>query len=142
MRKIFLLVLVFQSFCVIKVNAQSCFNIFAGNDTTISCLQPCLDLKARVPDVKTTDDYQVIQIPYTPYPYTNPTGVVFDPAYVDDLYSDVINLPFTFCFYGLTYTNCVVGTNGILTFDAQTNKNTYNAYLIDRPIPLLGDPPA
>ena len=141
MRKIFLLVLVFQSFCVIKVNAQSCFNIFAGNDTTISCLQPCLDLKARVPDVKTTDDYQVIQIPYTPYPYTNPTGVVFDPAYVDDLYSDVINLPFTFCFYGLTYTNCVVGTNGILTFDAQTNKNTYNAYLIDRPIPYAGGSP-
>ena len=141
MRKNLLLSLLFVVFSfTTKLSAQSCFNIYAGNDTTISCLQACLDLKARIPDVQTTGDYQVVQIPYTPYPFTNPTGVVFNPTYIDDLYSGVITLPFTFCFYGQTYAYCVVGTNGILTFDT-TNKNTYNAYIIDRPIFYAGGTP-
>lgn len=141
MRRTLLLSLLFLIFLFItKLSAQSCFNVYAGNDTTISCLQPCLDLKARVPDIQTTDDYQVVQIPYTPYPFTNPTGVVFNPTYIDDRYSDVIKLPFTYCFYGQTYASCVVGTNGILTFDT-TNKNTYNAYIIDRPIFYAGGTP-
>ena len=117
----------------IKNNAQSCFNVAAGNDTTISCAQQCLNLRAKVPDVRSTDDYTVVPIPYKPFPYINPTGVEFNPIYIDDSYSDVIDLPFTFCFYGINYTQCVVGTNGILTFEI-SNANTFNAWLLN-----LGD---
>jgi gliding motility-associated-like protein len=113
----YLLLLALIYFCE-NLQAQSCFNVSAGNDTTISCAQVCLDLKARIPDVRTTDDYQVVSIPYTPFPYINPVGgVEFNPVYIDDKWSSVINLPFTFCYYGQNYTRCIVGTNGVLSFD-------------------------
>ncbi|MGB5006357.1 MAG: hypothetical protein WBO39_05425, partial [Ferruginibacter sp.] len=66
MKKLLLLSAVLLLLSFFKSSAQSCFNVAAGNDTTISCTQSCLDLKARIPDVRTTDDYQVVQIPYAP----------------------------------------------------------------------------
>ncbi|NOT93347.1 T9SS type B sorting domain-containing protein [Ferruginibacter sp.] len=135
------IVLLILSALPATLNAQSCFNVNAGNDTLVSCLQTCLNLKAKVPDVRSSDDYQVIPIAYTPFPYTNATGVVFNPSYQDDNYSDEVILPFTFCFYGRRYTSCVVGTNGIVTFDVETNKNTYNAYILSDPIPFAGGVP-
>lgn len=140
MKKFLLVIFLLVSFTFPELSAQSCFNVAAGNDTIISCTQLCLDLKARIPDVRTTDDYQVVQIPYTPYPYINPLGVIFNPTYQDDRYSDTVVLPFTFCFYGQTYSKCVVGTNGVMTFDL-INANTYNAYIIDQPIPYAGGVP-
>ena len=113
----------------IKLQAQSCFNVSAGNDTTISCLQACLNLKARIPDVRTTDDYQVVSIPYQPFPFTNPGGILVDPSYQDDQFSPAIILPFTFCFYGQNFTSCTVGTNGIVTFDI-TNAGGFNDWNI------------
>ncbi|MEY2916952.1 MAG: hypothetical protein RIS73_666 [Bacteroidota bacterium] len=131
MRKLLSLILLF--FCITKTVSQSCFNIAAGNDTTISCVQSCLDLKVKIPDVRTTDDYQVVAIPYQPFPFINAGGVIFNPTYIDDSYSSEITLPFTFCFYGINYTKCVVGTNGILTFEL-SNANTFNSWLLN-----LGD---
>ena len=113
-----------------KLSAQSCFNINAGNDTTISCLQSCLDLKARVPNIKTSETYQVVPIAYAPYPYTSPLGNELTALYADDLFSNAINLPFTFCFYGQNYTQIVAGSNGVLTFDVATNQNTDESYVI------------
>jgi gliding motility-associated-like protein len=123
------------------VTAQSCFNINAGNDTSISCLQACLNLKVKVPDVKSSEDYKAIPIAYTPYPFINANGVEYNRFYEDDRYSDEIILPFTFCFYGQNYTSCVVGTNGIVTFDVATNKNKVNAYILDSPVPRDGGVP-
>lgn len=129
MRKILLSVFFACLLINSNLSAQSCFNVAAGNDTTISCTQSCLDLKARVPDVRTTDDYQVVSIPYTPFPFTNPGGILIDPAYQDDKYSPVIPLPFTFCYYGQNYTNCTVGTNGVVTFDI-SHANGFNDFVI------------
>ncbi|MBK7434607.1 MAG: gliding motility-associated C-terminal domain-containing protein [Chitinophagaceae bacterium] len=130
MRKIAFICLIF---CLLispeDLYAQSCFNVAAGNDTTISCLQACLDLHARVPDVRTTDDYQVVSIPYNPFPFTNPGGIPVDPSYIDDQFSPTINLPFTFCYYGQNYNACTIGTNGVLTFDL-TNSGGYNDWVI------------
>ena len=118
MRKILLLsILAFILSFNTTLKAQSCFNVAAGNDTTISCLQLCLDLKARIPDVRTTDDYQVVSIPYQPFPFTNAGGILVDPAYQDDKFSPTIVLPFTFCYYGANYTGLTVGTNGVISFD-------------------------
>ncbi len=117
-----------------SLKAQSCFNVAAGNDTTISCLQSCLDLKARIPDIKSTDDYQVVSIPYQPFPFTNAGGILVDPSYMDDRFSPAIALPFTFCFYGQTYNSCTVGTNGIISFDT-SNAGKENGYLLPDTIP-------
>jgi gliding motility-associated-like protein len=37
--------------------------------------------------------------------------------YQDDVYSDVINIGFPFTFYDYTYTQCVLSTNGYISFD-------------------------
>lgn len=114
-----------------KITAQSCFNVNAGNDTTISCLQPCLNLKARIPNIKSTETYQTISIPYVPFPYTTRTGTESLLVYDDDHFSDSFNIPFPFCFYGNTYTKSCIGSNGVITFDVTANANKIEGYFMD-----------
>jgi len=45
----------------------------------------------------------------------------------DDWYSSAINIGFSFTFYGTTYTQLVVGTNGCLNFTT-SNANNYNSW--------------
>lgn len=129
MKKFLLLSFLLFFITASKLSAQSCFSVAAGNDTTISCLQACLDLKARIPDVRTTDNYQVVSIPYQPFPFTNAGGILVDPLYLDDQFSPAIVLPFTFCYYGQNYTSCTVGTNGVVSFDI-SNAGGFNDYVI------------
>ena len=132
MRKTLLLSLLFLIFSfTTKLSAQSCFNVSAGNDTTISCLQPCLDLKARIPNIKSSEDYRVISIPYNPYAYTTPGGTTDPLVNDDDHFSDSFALPFPFCFYGNTYTKTCVGSNGVITFDVLSNAKKIEGYFMD-----------
>ncbi len=126
--------------------SQSCFKDFAGTDTTTNCGNSCITFKTTVPDIKTSETYNVAPIPYAPFAYTSASGTELSSLYVDDVYSDSIDLPFPFCFYGATYQKCVIGSNGIITFDIVTNANTDNAYLLERngraqPIPYAGGTP-
>ena len=136
---LFFLVVVF----VQKTNAQSCFNVNAGKDTTISCLQACLTLKARIPNIKTTEDYTVTTIPYAPYAYTTPGGTESALVYDDDHFSDSFPLPFKFCFYGNTYAKACIGSNGVITFDVATNANKIEGFVLDPgdTIPFAGGIP-
>ncbi len=116
------------------VSAQG---IFTGiNNTVISlpCTQPCTNLNFQVPHLKSDENYQVVTIPYTPYPYTTLAGNELTALYADDRYSQAINLPFPLCFYGAVYNQVVVGSNGLLTFDV-ANANCANAYTISPTIP-------
>lgn len=135
MKIFFTLLLSLIVLCTVqKTAAQSCFNVNAGKDTTISCLQGCLNLKARIPNIKTTEDYTVTTIPYAPYAYQTPGGTQSNLVYDDDHFSDSFALPFKFCFFGRTYSQVCVGSNGVITFDATTNANKIEGYFID-----LGD---
>ena len=85
---------------------------------TVTCVSAasCVDLEATYPVLKSTTNYDVTAIPYAP-PYQfnclrNPVSVN-----VDDVWSPVITLPFNFCFYGNSYTQCVMGSNGIISFN-------------------------
>lgn len=80
----------------------------------------CVDLEATYLTLGQTTSYTVQSIPYAP-PYQfkclrNPVNVS-----VDDIWSQPINLPFNFCFYGVNYNNCLIGSNGVLTFDTVNN---------------------
>ena len=127
----------------LKLSAQSCFNVSAGNDTTISCLQDTINLKARIPDIRSTENYQVISIPYTPYLYTTPGGTTDPFVDADDNFSDSFLLPFPFCFYGNTYNKLCVGSNGVLTFDVFTNAAREESYVINssNTLPYSGNSP-
>ena len=130
MKKFFLAGSLLFFLFISKLQAQSCFSVSAGNDTTISCLQTCLDLHARIPDLRTSEDYRVVSIPYTPYAYTTPFGTTDPLVNADDHFSDSFALPFPFCFYGDTYAKIAVGSNGVITFDIKENANKQESYVI------------
>ena len=91
-----------------------------GTPPTMSCQAlGCVDLEANYLQINQPTNYSVSSIPYAPpYQFTclqNPVSVN-----VDDIWSPMINLPFNFCFYGNNYNRCLIGSNGVITFDTTT----------------------
>jgi hypothetical protein len=128
---------------IIKSSGQNCIptNI---NGTTINyaCNQVCQNLVFQIPHIKGTNDYVVNTIPYNPYPFVNATGTTIPSIYIDDKYSPLLSMGFPFCFYGQTYNDFVVGSNGIITFE-QLCANANNAYTltvggVPQPLPYNG----
>jgi len=109
----------------VGTSALGCPSVSAGglglsgaNPDPIECDAPstCTTLEATYLKLGLTTDYTVQSIPYEP-PYqfnclANPVSVN-----IDDVWSEEIFLPFSFCFFGNTYTSCLIGSNGTLTFD-------------------------
>lgn len=95
--------------------APGCPNIQV-DDETVSCDNPCVDLVATYLQTGETTEYEVNSIPYAPpYSFTGGTSAFVG---VDDVFSELIPIPFDFCFYGNVYNNLVIGANGVLSFDA------------------------
>jgi len=108
-----------------NLNAQT-FSFNCTRDTTVpGCApNPCFTLKAIVPDIHgLTDSYVLnpINSPAAPClpvyvapddPNGTPTGLT-----IDDRYTGLIDLGFTFPFYGFPYTQVVASTNGVVCFD-------------------------
>lgn len=91
----------------------------AGPDVILDCDDPCTDLTANYFDTGETTSYEVVSINYAPpFPFTGGTSVSVN---TDDLWSQIIPLPFDFCFYGTAYTNFLIGSNGVVTFDTVSN---------------------
>ena len=92
-----------------------CASIDLGSDLSVDCADGCVPLSANVQQVGQTTQYEIISIPNNP-PYPYDQGTV---AFVgnDDIWSEAIDLPFDFCFFGNTYDEIVVGANGVLSFD-------------------------
>jgi hypothetical protein len=65
--------------------------------------------------INLTDNYTVQAIPYNPpFPFDSGNTVI---ANMDDVWSSVINLPFSFCYYGIMYNEFIIGSNGLVSFD-------------------------
>ncbi len=92
-----------------------CPNVNAGPDQVLACNTNCTDLTASIFQTGETTSYEVASIPFAP-PYAFNQGTPFA-INTDDIWSGVINLPFTFCFYGNSYTQLVVGANGVISFN-------------------------
>lgn len=70
---------------------------------------------------------------------TSPSAISLDaPSYVyltDDVFSPMVNIGFSFNFFGNSYTQCTIGSNGIVNFNASM-ANAYCAYSLNgTPIP-------
>jgi gliding motility-associated-like protein len=121
--------------------AQNC--VLTGlNSTTISssCSQVCRDLTFQIPDIRSSSDYTIVNIPYDPYPYVTAGATEDLNLYNDDRYSAVFNLPFPFCFYDSVYTKAVISSNGLVSFDPSyaNCQNSAAAWNIVSTIPYNG----
>lgn len=119
------------------LQTNPCPSISLGADISIpSCTDPCtpVTLTPTIPAINATTSYTVCGIPYTPYPYNTGTGFSIG---VDDVYTNTINLPFNFCFFGINYTQCKVGSNGVITFNAAAGAFCPWAFNVACPNPAL-----
>lgn len=110
-------------FTLRPVSAQpGCPDIDAGPDINMACGVACTTLTANVVPTGATTQYAVASIPYNPpYPFNTGTPILVN---IDDMWSGLIALPFTFCYYNNNYTQIVAGSNGLISFDA-SNANNY-----------------
>jgi hypothetical protein len=98
-------------------NPSGCPNIDVGPDLAIDCTDPCstMQVNADVFETGASTSYEICAIDYNPpFPFT--AGTPFSIG-IDDVYTGVIDLPFNFCFFGSTYSQLVVGSNNVLSFD-------------------------
>ncbi|MFC4635373.1 choice-of-anchor L domain-containing protein [Dokdonia ponticola] len=114
------------SFCVEPEECET-IEVDAGLDQMVDCENPCVDLVATVvAPFTTTASYRIDQTEcIIPISGGTPTNIT-----VDDTWSNVINLPFTFTFYQNDYTSLVVGANGQISFDTSL-ANGFNDWNID-----------
>ncbi len=130
MKKIYLVLTLCTLFLVKQASAQC---TLTPNNVTLDCSTPCATLTVTpMPlDYNATNTYSVSSIPFTPYSYT--TGTLL-PALSDDVYSNVIPLPFPFCYFGTTYNSVLIGSNANLCFDLSL-AGAYDPWPISGPIP-------
>ncbi len=103
--------------------APGCPNIQV-DDETVNCNNPCVDLVAEFLQTGETSTYSVSSIPYNPpYAFTGGTSAFVG---TDDVFSNIIAIPFDFCFYGNTYNQLVIGANGVISFDISLANMTCN----------------
>src|SRR6187549_2660380 len=77
------------------ISAQSCIPTGINNTVINSnCSQVCRDIILQIPDLRKTASYQIVTIPYNPYPYLSIGGTEDSKLYNDDNYSNVFSLPF------------------------------------------------
>ncbi|MCB9203259.1 MAG: T9SS type B sorting domain-containing protein [Flavobacteriales bacterium] len=112
--------------CILSYS-QSCLPDISVNEIhsqdaiiPISCDNPlndenCLELEVEYTELKSTSDYMVSSIPYSPVAGFNEGNRLN--LYEEDKFSNAIPLPFKFCFYGETYEELVIGNNGLVSFD-------------------------
>jgi gliding motility-associated-like protein len=107
------------------------------NTYNLPCGINCTNISLKVPDIRQTTDYVIKNIPYTPYAYTTPTGNEVGSIYIDDQYSAALPSPFPICFYGSTFNQFIIGSNGVVSFDLNY-AGCKNAYVVPNPIPFEG----
>src|SRR5690554_3615917 len=102
----------------------------AGEDVVMDCGEECTELSADFLDTGETTQYEVIPIDYNPpFPFTGGTPVS---VYIDDRWSDIIPLPFEFCFFDEVYDEMLIGSNAVITFDLVNNSpNGYCSWSFD-----------
>lgn len=145
MRKFYFLFAFLTSFFQSFYEAQICSSLkisdnLGNENVIIECNYPlinnCLNLIATAPPVRGTTSYTVSSTNFTLYlPFNSGTALN---ANYDDFFSEVIDIPFMFCFFGNYYNQVVIGSNGLITFDtSKLGKISYPNIEESNPHPLL-----
>ncbi len=120
--------------------SQSCPTVNAqagtGASTTI-CSGQCASLTATVVPINATTTYSVGSITYSPYAYTGGTAVIGN---VDDVWSSPVNIGFNFCYFGSTFNQLLLGSNGEITFDLLSAVSS-ESFLVTQTLPNTVDHP-
>lgn len=123
--------LIFVLGCLISIvnvyGQPGCPQIDAGADVILPCTQSCATLTANPIPSGQSNIYKIDQIPYNPFSFTGGTPIFVGQ---DDIWSDVISLPFTFCFFDNSYNEIIVGANGLISFDVSL-ANLYCEWFLD-----------
>ena len=126
MKHIYIIFFLLTTFISSQLNAQSCVEAsFADGSappgtTSISmaCGGGTANMSATFNGSGTvgTSLYNVSSIPFS---FTGFTGTTI-PITTDDIWSSTISIPFNFCFFGVSYNQLIIGSNGIISFDVST----------------------
>lgn len=136
MKRLLLYIIVLLSFKnVFSQGAPACPNVTTGATQTV-CAGGCANLTSTLVTNYQTTNYSVASIPYSPYPYTG-TSILVN---TDDVWSAVENIGFNFCYFGNSYSQCLVGSNGQICFDL-TNASGYDGYSVTTPLPSTTNMP-
>ncbi|HEU4718940.1 MAG TPA: SprB repeat-containing protein, partial [Bacteroidia bacterium] len=115
--------------------ASACPAVTTGTVAPV-CSGQCVNLSATVQGTLQTNTYTVSSIPYSPYSYTTGTAVLVN---IDDVWTPVINMPFCFEFFGNTYNQLVIGSNGLISFNT-AYANAFCQWSYTAPIPTNTEP--
>lgn len=98
------------------VNAfsQSACPSVSVSPSSVDICSGCTNLTATVQGTVETTSYSVAPVAYVPFSYNTGMPILVN---IDDTWSDPIAIPFCFQFYGNTYNQLLIGSNGIMTFD-------------------------
>ncbi|KQS92908.1 T9SS type B sorting domain-containing protein [Chryseobacterium sp. Leaf394] len=123
MKRILQIIYFFISF---SVYSQNNLNVLikdnSGNENFhVTCTNDlnangCISLHAEYPSIKQTDTYTLTQSSFSPAAAFN-AGTSLN-ANFDDSFTSLISLPFNFCFFNQNFDALVIGSNGMITFDA------------------------
>ena len=109
---------------------NECSIVYAGEDTTFcSDNDPATVLSATYHIFgQDTNSYDITSQEDCPMPAL--TGGTPTSLTIDDRWSEVVDLGFDFCFFGGTYDQIIIGSNGVLSFEIE-NANGYNGWSLD-----------
>lgn len=110
------IILLTFSFLANTISAQGPVTLCLGQDTTVCpgqtvVLNDCNNIGGGVGG-GTVGPYSVLGIPYSPDPFNSGTSITL----ADDAVSGVQPIGFNFCFFGNTYTQFYIGSNGWISF--------------------------
>jgi large repetitive protein len=102
-----------------------CPDVNAGPDQTLTCNQACATISATAFQAGSTTNYSVTSIPHNPPIAYDAAGGTAVSVGTDDVWSPIITLPFTFCYYGQSYTTCKIGSNGAIQLGPTSGAGTH-----------------
>src|SRR6476620_11392467 len=115
MKKNYTVFLLLFGFLIVKAQQAPLASVHINAPSNVCTPGSCTDLFAEFYTPNATNNYAVSSIVYAPpFPFTGGTGL---DASADDVWTPIVNLPFSFCFYGISYNQILVGSNGVITFD-------------------------
>lgn len=115
------------------------FSFTCARDTSFNCGggDSCFTLEAIIPDIHgSTDRYAINPLSssgsgcFNPYIFPGGDGPSADLS-TDDVYTDVITLPFNFPFFGTNYNSLIASTNGYISFDVSEATNFSHWDMVD-----------